>query len=341
VSDLVTVLIASPLEDEQVARITAFSPSRVRVIHEPELLATPQYEGQHMGVPQLDAAQRARWDALVAQAEVMFDFDAFDGTLATRAPRLRWLQGTSSGIGERLRRSGLLETRVRFTTAAGVHDTALAEFVVLGLLTFTKDVAGMRAHQADHRWARATTRSLAGTRALVVGLGAVGGEVVRVLDALGVEVWGLRRSGSGSAGAVRRIVARDDLLDTLPQVHSLVLACPLTPETHHLIGARELAALRPAAIVVNVARGQVIDEPALVQALSEGRLAGAALDVFEKEPLPPDSPLWALPNVLVSPHSASTIAGENARIVDIFLENLGRYLDGSPLCNEFDRERGY
>jgi phosphoglycerate dehydrogenase-like enzyme len=337
----VTVLVASPLEEEQVARIAAFDPRRVRVIHEPALLADPEYEGQHMGVPALDSAQRARWDELVAQAEVMFDFDAFDpATLATRAPRLRWLQGTSSGIGERLRQSGLLETPIRFTTAAGVHDTALAEFVVLGLLTFTKDLPAMRAHQADRRWVRATTRSLAGTRSLVVGLGAVGGEIARILNALGVEVWGLRR-GAGEGVGVRRLVGRAELLDVLPQVDSLVLACPLTEETHHLIGAPELAAVRSSAILVNVARGAVIDEPALVRALSEGRLAGVALDVFEEEPLPAESPLWGMPNVLVSPHSASTIPGENARIVDIFLDNLGRYLEGAPLRNEFDRERGY
>ena len=337
----VTVLVASPLEEEQVARIAALDPGRVRVIHEPALLADPEYEGQHMGVPALDAAQRARWDELVAQAEVMFDFDAFDpATLATRAPRLRWVQGTSSGIGERLRRSGLLETSIRFTTAAGVHDTALAEFTLLGLLSFTKDVPAMRAHQADRRWVRATTHSLAGTRSLVIGLGAVGGEIARVLDTLGVEVWGLRR-GAGEAAGVRRLVGRAELLAVLPQVDSVVLACPLTEETHHLIGAAELAALPPSAILVNVARGAVIDEPALVRALTEGRLAGAALDVFEEEPLPAESPLWGMPNVLVSPHSASTIPGENARIVDIFLDNLGRYLDGAPLRNEFDRERGY
>jgi phosphoglycerate dehydrogenase-like enzyme len=171
-------------------------------------------------------------------------------------------------------------------------------------------------------------------------LGAVGGEIARVLDALGVEVWGLRR-GAGEGVGVRRLVGRAELLDVLPQVDSLVLACPLTEETHHLIGAPELAALRASAILVNVARGAVIDEPALVRALSEGRLAGVALDVFEEEPLPAESPLWGMPNVLVSPHSASTIPGENARIVDIFLDNLGRYLEGAPLRNEFDRERGY
>jgi glyoxylate/hydroxypyruvate reductase A len=121
----------------------------------------------------------------------------------------------------------------------------------------------------------------------------------------------------------------------------LILACPLTPETRHLIGAAELAALPPGALLVNVARGPVIDEPALIAALRSGRLGGAALHVFEEEPLPAESPLWSLPNALISPHSASTVMAENRRIVDLFLANLERWLDGRPLLNRFERTRGY
>ena len=122
---------------------------------------------------------------------------------------------------------------------------------------------------------------------------------------------------------------------------AMVLACPLTERTHHLIGRGELAALRPGAILINVARGRVIDEPALIEALRSERLAGAALDVFAEDPLPGDSPLWNLPNVLVSPHSASTVMAENRRIVDLFLANLERYLEGRPLLNRFEPSRGY
>jgi glyoxylate/hydroxypyruvate reductase len=124
-------------------------------------------------------------------------------------------------------------------------------------------------------------------------------------------------------------------------VDALVLACPLTRETHHLIGREELEALPSSSIVVNGARGAVVDEGALIDTLERGEILGAALDVFEQEPQPPENPLWSLPNVLVSPHSASTVGGENARIVEIFVENLRRYLDGRPLKNEFVPERGY
>jgi phosphoglycerate dehydrogenase-like enzyme len=132
-----------------------------------------------------------------------------------------------------------------------------------------------------------------------------------------------------------------DLASVLGGLDVLILACPLTPETRGLIGAPELAALPEGALLVNVARGAVVDERALVEALRSGRLGGAALDVTEVEPLPEGSPLWDLPNVLISPHSASTVDAENRRIVDIFLDNLQRYLDGRPLLNRFDRTRGY
>jgi len=139
---------------------------------------------------------------------------------------------------------------------------------------------------------------------------------------------------------VGRLLRLDEIGSVLGGIDALVLACPLTPETQGLIGAAELAALPEGALLINIARGPVVDEPALVEAL-RSRLGGAALDVATVEPLPADSPLWDLPNVLISPHSASTVDAENGRIVDIFLANLQRYLDGKPLINRFDRTRGY
>ena len=140
---------------------------------------------------------------------------------------------------------------------------------------------------------------------------------------------------------VDRLETTEQLDELLPQADVVVLATPHTPETHHLIDARRLALLKPTAILVNVARGDVVDEQALVAALEEGRLRGAALDVFEQEPLPLESPLWDLPNVFVSPHSASTVAAENGRIADLFCENIRRYLAGEPLLNVLDKELLY
>jgi glyoxylate/hydroxypyruvate reductase A len=340
----VTVLIASPLEREHVERIAAVDERRARVLFEPELLPVPRYEGDHHGNPRpLEADALERWHALVAQADVMFDFDWLDaGTLPERAPRLRWLQATSAGIGELLERNGLVASGIRFTTAAGVHASALAEFAVLGLLYWTKDVPFLERRRAERRWERYTAEALAGRRVLIIGLGEVGREVARACDAFRMEVWGMRRRPNGEApNGVHRLICRSELREALREVDSLVLACPLTRETHHLIGREELEALPNSSIVVNVARGAVVDEGALIDTLERGEIRGAALDVFEHEPLPPENPLWRLPNVLVSPHSASTVGGENARIVEIFVENLRRYLDGRPLRNEFVPERGY
>lgn len=342
-SERVTVVIASPLEPELVERVRDVDRVRLDVIHEPDLIPRPQYPADHTGVPpELDERGVARWRELLGHADVLFDFDWYaPGELPTTAPRLRWVQATSSGIGEYVRRLELDRSSIVFTNCAGIHAVPLAEWVVLGLLYLVKGVPRLRSEQAARHWERYTARRLAGSRVLLVGLGGVGREVARTLANLGVEVWGVRRSANTPPEGVARLVARGDLLGALGRVDGLVLACPYTAETHHLIGAAELAAMPPGAFVVNISRGQVVDEPALVDVLGNGHLGGAVLDVFEEEPLPADSPLWGMANVLVSPHSASTVGAENELIVELFLDNLRRFLDGRPLRNVYDRNRGY
>src|SRR5262249_41097152 len=158
----------------------------------------------------------------------------------------------------------------------------------------------------------------------------------------GIEVWGSSRTPPAEpVPGLARFVPGDALAEALSEIDALVLACPLTKETQGMIGRAEIARLKPGAILVNIARGQVLAEPALIEALAAGRLGGAALDVCATEPLPRESPLWGMENVLVAPHSASTVARENERIVDLFLDNLGRYLEGRPLRNVFEPARGY
>jgi glyoxylate/hydroxypyruvate reductase A len=338
------VLIASPLEPEQAQRIAAAAPGRIEVIYEPDLLPVPRYVADHHGRPRaLSEEQRARWLHHLREADILFDFDWLaPERLLQHAPRLRWVQGTSAGIGELLRRTGLIDSDLLFTTAAGVHGSALAEFVILALLYFYRDVPRLQRMQQAHHWERYTNRELAERRALVVGLGAVGQTIARRLAALDLEVWGARRTQDAPRpDGVSRVLPLTELRSVLGLIDALILACPLTPETNGLIGAAELAAMPEGALLINVARGKVLDERALAQVLRNGRLGGAALDVAEVEPLPGDSPLWDLPNVLISPHSASTVHAENSRIVDIFLANLRRYLDGEPLINRFERTRGY
>ncbi len=338
------IAIASPLEAEHVARISAFDPEHFDVIHVPDLHGAPRYVADHAGAAMTrTAAQSERWSEILGRAEILFDFDRSDPEgLPKNAPNLRWVQATSSGIGEFMRRTGLDRTDIAFTTARGVHARPLAEFTLLGLLYFFRDVPFLNARKADKHWERYTVRGLQGARVLVVGLGSLGQAVALDCHHMGVEVWGTRRTPGGDMPpGVSRVVAQEDIRDVMGEVDALVLACPLTDQTRGLIDRAAVEALKPGAVIVNIARGQVIDETAMIEGLRSGRIKGAALDVFEVEPLPKDNPLWELPNVLISPHSASTVHAENERIVDIFLDNLGRYRDGAPLRNLYDRVAGY
>jgi phosphoglycerate dehydrogenase-like enzyme len=344
VDERLTVVIASPIEEELVRRIADAEPARVRVIHEPDLLPAPRYVADHDGIPaDLTGDDLGRWRGILRRADVLLDFDWLDpASLPMTAPRVRWVQATVSGVGGFLARTGLDRWPVVVTTAAGIHAAPLAEFVVLGLLYFVKRVPDLRAWQASHRWERYTADSLAGRRVMLIGLGHVGRAIATSLSVFGVEVIGMGRGPRAERpDGVTRLIGRDELADALREVDALVLACPYTPETHHLIGAAEIAALPSEAVVVNVARGAVIDEPRLIEALAGGRIAGACLDVVEHEPLSPTSPLWDMPNVLISPHSASTLPAENERIIELFIDNLRRFLDGRPMRNVFQAERGY
>lgn len=337
-----TVLIASYLEPEyadQIARIGG-----IRVIYEPALLPPPAYPcDHHFGSIRRSPEEERRWRGYLREAEVMFDFDYTNiDRLADLIPNVRWIQATSAGIGGLLARTGLLHTSITFTTASGVHGVPLAEFVVMALLWFAKGGPQMVRDQAARRWQRTCGRELRGSTVGIVGLGGVGGDVARTCRAMGLRVIATKRTATHAVrDAVDVFVPPSQLSRLLAEADALVLACPHTSETEGLIGRAELALMKPGAILINIARGPVVDEPALIEALQEGHLGGAALDVVAKEPLPPQSPLWTLPNVLISPHSASTVTVENARLTDLFCDNLTRYLRGDPLRNVFDRERLY
>jgi phosphoglycerate dehydrogenase-like enzyme len=338
-----TIVIASPLEEEQVERIRRFDPARYRVLHDPSLLPRPRYAADHTGAPFARSdEQRRRWLAMLAEADILFDLDLQDAAdMPRNAPRLFWVQATSAGIGERLARTGLDRSGIAFTTAAGVHSRSLAEFAMLGLLHFFRGMPHLEAEKRRRHWERYTVRGLAGARLLIVGLGAVGREIARYAAFAGVSVAGLRRSEGPAPEGVSRMIERAELAPALAESDALVLACPLTEATRGMIGKAEIAAFRPGMVLVNVARGGVVDEDEMIAALRDGRIAGAALDVFATEPLPPESPLWDLPNVIISPHSASTVAEENRKIVDIFLDNLQRLTDGRPFRNLYQPDRGY
>lgn len=336
------VLIASWLDAEHVAMIAA--EPHVEVLYAPELLPRPLFDNDHHGEPRpLSTEDDARWSDLLSRADVAFDFDwQHPAALPRRAPQLRWIQATSAGIGAFVQRNGLDTSGITITTAAGIHAVPLAEFALTGALHFVKDVPRLLRDQQDHRWKRGTTGQLAGRRITVVGIGGMGRSVIRVFDSLGTQVTAVGRPGHHYAlpdGIT--VTSTDRLTEVLAGTDVLVLCCALTPETTGLIGRDAFATLPAGAILVNLSRGPVVDEGALIDALTDGRLTGAALDVVTEEPLRADSPLWELDNVLLSAHSASTVATENATLTALFIDNLRRFRAGEPLRNRYDADRGY
>lgn len=339
------VVIATPLEPRLVHSIAHAVPE-ARVHFHPELLPAPCYPCDHRGDPAFrrsEQQERAWWD-LLAKAHVLLGVPGEDPAMLTRvvreAPHLRWIQGTAAGTGELVRKAGLnpaeLE-RVALTAANGVHASQLAEWVMFGLLAFTKGLPKLLADAAARDWTHYPVRELRGRRLLVVGMGAIGREVARQAAAMGMQVTGVRRSsafraGVGSGAGTGPAGNAVELPRFVAEADAVVLALPHTPETVGLFSRELIGLLRPEAVVVNVGRGATVDEQALIEALIDSRIAGAALDVFAVEPLPQDSPLWSLPNVLISPHTAALSLGEDERIVDLFIANLRRWLADEPLA---------
>jgi glyoxylate/hydroxypyruvate reductase len=339
----VRVLIASALEAPLIERIRGVDP-RLDVVYRADLTGRPRYPGDHTAPTTRTPAQAAEWASLVAEAEVMLDVDrATERDLARQAPRLRWIQLSSSGVVHIVEQMGLGDRPIVVTNAAGMHALPLAEFVLFAVLYFAKRMPRVLADQRRHHWERFALDTLPGKTLGIVGLGHVGGAIARLARSAGLRVVAVRRTAGAASESpdADAVYPPAGLRTLLGESDYVVLIVPLTPETAGLLGKAELAAMKPGAVLINIGRGQLVDEAALVESLQSGRLGGAALDVFATEPLPDASPLWDLPNVLVSPHSMSTALDENEWLVDLFSDNLRRYLAGQPLRNVFDRARGY
>ena len=257
--------------------------------------------------------------------------DAWPGTDTSA---LRWVHTASAGV-DRLLFPGLLDSDVVLTNSRGVFDAPVAEYVLGLVLAMAKDLPGTLAAQSHREWHHRETQAVAGTRAVVVGSGPIGRAIARMLGAVGIAV---EMVGRRAAGGVH---AFDDLPALLPDADWLVLAAPLTDATRGLLDATALAALPARARVINVGRGGLVVEPDLIDALREGRIAGAALDVVDREPLTADSPLWDLPGVIVSPHMSGDTIGWRHALADVFTANLARYRAGEPLHNVVDKSLGY
>jgi phosphoglycerate dehydrogenase-like enzyme len=279
-----------------------------------------------------------RRDPALAEAEVLLagSFDMSD--LAARAPRLRWVQSTSAGVEKVLAH---LPAGIVLTNASGVHGPKGGEYGLTALLMLNHRVPHFVTAKAAARWDQAFATPIAGKTALFVGVGAIGTAAARLAKRLGVRTVGVGRAAR-KGGPFERIHARKDLPKLLPKADFVVVTTPLTAETRGLIGKAELDLMPAHAGIVNLGRGPVIDNDALAAKLTKGELAGAVLDVFPEEPLPASSPLWAAPNLIMSPHCAVDDANAYAmRALDIFVENLDRYLAGRKLKNVVDPKLGY
>ncbi|GAA3710076.1 D-2-hydroxyacid dehydrogenase [Zhihengliuella alba] len=344
------VAVAVDLPAEHCRMIEHLEP-RVRVLHRPDLNRPARWDADWEGDPGFTRTheQEREFAELLEGADALFgipDVDPARLAGAVRAnPRLRWVHTTAAGGGAQVRTAGLAPAdleRVAFTTSAGVHGSTLAEFALFGVLAGAKDLRRLERDQASRHWSseRRAMRHLDEMTVLIVGLGGIGAAAASRFAACGSTVWGTSRSGR-PVEHVERVVPLEELATAASQADAIVVTLPGTPSTERLIGAEVLAAVRPGTILVNVGRGTVVDEDALLPALEDGRIGFAALDVFATEPLPEASPLWSHPNVLVSPHTAALSRQEGRRIAKLFARNATRLLDGEPLLNRVDTVEFY
>ncbi|MDQ1512616.1 MAG: hypothetical protein QOC59_458 [Microbacteriaceae bacterium] len=344
------VVAATPVADDLVERIVAAEP-RIDFVVEQDLLPPMRHPGDHGGDPGFTRSEEdeRRFLQLVDSAEVLYGIPGERPAGLKRTvdanPDLRWVQLMPAGGGGQVKAAGLSQEqldRIRFTTTAGVHAGPLAEWCVFGLLAGFKTLPRLLEHQRRHEWGdgRWVMRRLDGSRILIVGLGSIGRLTATLLAAQGARVAGTSRRDV-SVDGVEEVLHPDDLADRIGDFDGIVVTLPGTAQTEKLVGAQVLARVKPGAVVVNVGRGSVIDQDALLEQLRSGRVGFAALDVTEPEPLPADDPLWDQPNVLISPHTAALNELEDRLIADLFADNATRFLDGRDLVNPVDTVEFY
>ena len=349
------VVVASPLPEE-LCRLIEQAEPRIELVRDQSLLPPMRHPADHGGDPAFTRtpAQQAEFERLLDSADVLYGIPGANPAALRRTvqanPRLRWVQLMAAGGGAQVKAAGLSDAdldRVAFSTSAGVHGGPLAEFALFGILAGAKQLPRLQRQQQEHVWSgRWPLGQVRDQTVLLVGLGGIGREIARLTQAVGMHVIGTRRPGhtaavEKAAALVDEFVSIDDLAEAAGRADAIVISLPGTTATAGLVGADVFAAARPGVTIVNVGRGTVIDEDALLAALQSGQVGFAALDVFATEPLPADNPLWDLPNVLVSPHTAALDPGEERRIAELFADNATNLLDGRPLHNKVDTHEFY
>jgi phosphoglycerate dehydrogenase-like enzyme len=311
----------------------------------PRALAAGVADGLH-GVEVWSPATRDEADARIAEADVVLGFAARPANFAS-ARRLRWIHSTAAGVGGVLF-PALVESDVVLTNSRGLHADSMAEHAIGLMLAFTRKLHHSRDAQRDHRWTQnehwveaPRLGFLRGSTLGLIGLGRVGSAIATRARALGMRVLAVRRHPASPADPADEQWPSSRLHDLLAASDWVVLVAPHTPETTRLLGTAELAHMRPHSRLLNLGRGALVDQAALVEALRSGRIAGAGLDVFEEEPLPASSPLWDMPEVILTPHTSGMGPDYWERAMEQFRENLTRFVAGEPLTNVVDKRAGY
>jgi D-2-hydroxyacid dehydrogenase (NADP+) len=326
----VNVLVTSEIGDECVQLISAIDGVKVDDVSG---LLRRELKG--------DAVAGEKFDASLSDAEIIYGL-RLPQDVIKKAPNLRWVQVMSAGV-ERFLDADMRESPVVLTNVSGIHAIPISEFVIGLMLMFVKQSPVCLELKQRRKWERISPVVLANKTVGIVGLGSIGQQVARLARAFGMKVIATRRSSTEGARArnVDLMLPPFRLTDLLRQSDFVVLSVPFTSETNMLIGEAELRSMKPTARIINVARGGIVDEQALIRALQAGWIAGAGLDVFATEPLPSDSPLWTLPNVILSPHVSGTREDYVLAATRVFVDNLHRYLEGKRLVNVVDKTRGY
>lgn len=333
------VVITVPLPES--AREELRREPRIDAVYERELLQSERVGWQTR--KRRDPEEQARFDALVDSADALLGAPDSSGAALARTiaanPRLRWVHTVQAGGGQIVKAAQLGRAeldRVLFTTSAGAYSGPLAEFAVFGVLAGGRRLGELRVAQERREWrGRLVMPAARDQTVAIVGLGSIGRTTARKLALLGYHVIGVHRRQVEAEG-VERIEPVERLADVAAEVDAIVLALPGTPATEGMLSRDVLARIRPGATVVNVGRGTTVDEPALIEALQDGRVGLAVLDVFAVEPLASDSPLWDLPNVVIAPHTAGVDGHEPELVARQFAENARRLLDEEPLRNLVD-----
>lgn len=337
--DPINVLITMPFERALVAKLEAVSPRLAITVREARTLE--------------------EISDLIPTVDVLYTWNLFPNP--SDAPRLRWVQLHQAGFDNVSNQVLYTNSDVTFTTASGVHSIQMAEYTMAMILAFAHHLPEMMEDKLNTLWPKERSnrympKELFGATIGIVGYGSIGRQIAKLAQAFGMKVLAVKNdlrhleeantylvpeTGDPTGDLPDRIYPPEALHSFLKECDFVVLTVPLTPETHHLIDAAALKAMKNDAVLINVARGDVVDQQALIEALQQQRIGGAALDVFSPEPLPPDNPIWILPNVIQSPHIAGLTPHYYERATELFAENLRRFIAGETLLNQVERSKGY